>query len=354
MANPEHLRILKKGVEVWNRWREENPEVRPDLTDTSLEGAELQSLNLIDADLRDCRLDKSNLERAKMLRARLERTRLSDASLYRADMRGGYLRNAYLARADLRYAILGGARFQNTVLWQANVASVSMSATILAGVDLSTVKGLAEVQRHQCEISTTTIEETAAGLSRNPALQEDVEIFLRRSGVPASIMATFPAMIERPPNFASCFISYSHSDRGFAHRLHEQLQARGIRCWLDEHDMKPGGRILDVVNDAIRLHDKILLCCSESSLESWWVKDEIRKAMERERRDGRDIIIPLMVDHYLLDGLEDGLAADLRCRLAANFIGWENDNAKFEEQFERLVRALRTDKGTREKAPELS
>lgn len=44
-----------------------------------------------------------------------------------------------------------------------------------------------------------------------------------------------------------------------------------------------------------------LLCCSETSLNSWWVTDEIRKAMERERRDGSDIIIPLMVNRYLLD-----------------------------------------------------
>ena len=31
MAKQEHLAILKKGVGTWNRWREENPEVLPDL-----------------------------------------------------------------------------------------------------------------------------------------------------------------------------------------------------------------------------------------------------------------------------------------------------------------------------------
>jgi len=25
MANPEHLEILKQGVESWNKWHEENP-----------------------------------------------------------------------------------------------------------------------------------------------------------------------------------------------------------------------------------------------------------------------------------------------------------------------------------------
>ena len=58
-----------------------------------------------------------------------------------------------------------------------------------------------------------------------------------------------------------------------------------------------------------------------------------------------------MVDRYLLDGWRDGMAADLRSRLAADFTGWETDNAKFEEQFERVLNALRTDKGTGEKAP---
>jgi hypothetical protein len=31
VANEEHLAILKQGVEVWNKWREKNPEIKPDL-----------------------------------------------------------------------------------------------------------------------------------------------------------------------------------------------------------------------------------------------------------------------------------------------------------------------------------
>ncbi len=176
--------------------------------------------------------------------------------------------------------------------------------------------------------------------------QGEVESFFRGAGLSENYIEFFRSSIGFPIQFYSSFISYSHSDKSFARRLYEGLLAQGIRCWLDEHDMKPGDRILDIVNDAIRLHDKILLCCSKASLNSWWVKDEIRKAQERERSDGRDIIIPLMIDRYLLEGWEGGLAADLRSRLAADFTGWEHDNAKFEEQFERVVRALRTDRST--------
>ena len=48
MANKEHLRILKQGVDAWNKWRHWNQEVEPDLS-----GANLQALLLINADLKD-------------------------------------------------------------------------------------------------------------------------------------------------------------------------------------------------------------------------------------------------------------------------------------------------------------
>lgn len=53
---------------------------------------------------------------------------------------------------------------------------------------------------------------------------------------------------------------------------------------------------------------------------------------------------------YLFDW-NDGKADQVRSRLAANFTGWKKDNDKFEEQFERVVKALRSDKGAREKPP---
>ena len=39
MANPEHLQILKQGVEAWNQWREQNKGIRPDLRGANLGGS---------------------------------------------------------------------------------------------------------------------------------------------------------------------------------------------------------------------------------------------------------------------------------------------------------------------------
>ena len=48
MANEEHLKIHKQGVEQWNKWREENS-ITPDLSGAHLIGANLSGTNLIDA-----------------------------------------------------------------------------------------------------------------------------------------------------------------------------------------------------------------------------------------------------------------------------------------------------------------
>ncbi|MBL4690104.1 MAG: hypothetical protein JKY68_01350 [Rhodospirillales bacterium] len=43
-ANQEHLDILKQGVDEWNKWRDENSEIRPDLRGVSLSGARIFSI----------------------------------------------------------------------------------------------------------------------------------------------------------------------------------------------------------------------------------------------------------------------------------------------------------------------
>ena len=101
--------------------------------------------------------------------------------------------------------------------------------------------------------------------------------------------------------------------------------------------------MIDAITDAIRLHDKVVLFCSLASLTSGWVDQELAAVFEIERQQGKKIIIPLDPDGYLFDGWQGGKATPVRERVAADFTGWESEAGKYEKQFERVVRALRSE-----------
>jgi hypothetical protein len=87
--------------------------------------------------------------------------------------------------------------------------------------------------------------------------------------------------------FYSCFISYSSMDQAFAERLHADLQDSAVRCWFAPEDMKIGDKIRPRIDDAIRIHDKLLLILSKNSINSSWVEKEVETAFEKERQQGK-------------------------------------------------------------------
>ena len=51
MVDPEHLSKLKQGVRAWNTWREENPNILPNLKKADLSKTNLRGAFLARADL---------------------------------------------------------------------------------------------------------------------------------------------------------------------------------------------------------------------------------------------------------------------------------------------------------------
>ena len=45
MANQEHVKAIKEGVEFWNNWRDQSPEEVPDLAWANLVGIDLAGAN---------------------------------------------------------------------------------------------------------------------------------------------------------------------------------------------------------------------------------------------------------------------------------------------------------------------
>lgn len=356
MANQEHLEILMQGVDVWNQWRKEHPEVQPDLRSADLFNIDLISANLIGArpgrtNLSCAHLMGANLRRAHLQWANLNSTDFKGANLNHANLRHASLGNSYLNNSHLYNTDLSASDLNNACLYQANLRranldNADLSSSDLTGafigwtqfdnVDLRTVKGL-ETMRHEGP-STIGIDTIILSHGKIP------KTFLVKAGVPQSIIEQIPALVGslKPIDFYSCFISYSSNDQDFAERLYADLQARGVRCWYAPEDMKTGDVIRSRIDEAIRVHDKLLLVLSHHSVESSWVEKEVETAFEKEGQQKRHVLFPVRLDDVVMQTSTSWAADIRRMRHITDFTDWK-DYSAYQRAFDRLLRDLKAE-----------
>jgi hypothetical protein len=309
MANEEHLKILKQGVEAWNKWRGENIRITPDLSGADLGLGNLSLADLSYADLNGANLSGSHLVLTDLSYANLRGARLNHTLLYLTNLSGAYLQNA-----DFTDARISGTNF--------------------AAIDLSRAKGLDSVQPSgPSHISIDTLYKSGGNIP---------EAFLRGCGVPDDFITYVRSLIGKAIEFYSCFISYSSKNQAFAERLYADLQSRGVRCWFAPEDLKIGEKIRVGIDESIRRHDKLLLVLSKYSVESEWVEKEVETAMEQERKQKRTVLFPVMLDNSVMK-IESGWPADIRrSRNMGDFRKWK-DYDSYQKAFDRLLRDLKAE-----------
>ena len=301
MANTEHLEILRQGVEVWNKWGDENPAVDPDLIGADLSGASLKNACFRCADL-------------------------VDANLTGAD----------LTDADFCYANLVGANLNGARLEGADFSDALVSHTSFGDTDLSRVAGLDAVNH----FGPSTVGIDTIYKSRGEIPTE----FLRGCGVPKSFIGQIRALLatEETTRFYSCFISYSSKDKEFAERLHADLQAKGVRVWFAPHDLPIGARIRPSIDESIRLHDKLLLVLSETSVGSQWVEQEVETALARERGpSGGTVLFPIRIDEAVMRSEAGWPALIKNSRNIGDFTNWKEADS-YARAFQKLLRNLKS------------
>jgi hypothetical protein len=104
--------------------------------------------------------------------------------------------------------------------------------------------------------------------------------------------------------------------------------------------MKIGDRIRSHIDQAIHLQKKLLLLLSEHSLASFWVEVEVEAALEKEQRQGGDVLFPVRLDDAVMHTSRAWAATLRRTRHIGDFTNWQDD-AIYQQRFEELLLHLK-------------
>ena len=193
------------------------------------------------------------------------------------------------------------------------------------------------IHRAPSTVGTDTVQRTASNCPQSELKQNELIAFLEGCGVHQFIIEYFKSCIVKQKSYYSTFISYSHSDRPFARKLHNSLQSNGVRCWYDEQ-MKLGDPVQEMIQHAMRKQEKVLLCCSRASLNSACVATELAWAVSEEDIRSEHVLIPLDLDGYLATW-NGPLASTLKNLLAADCRNW-NDESVFQWIIKKIIFTL--------------
>jgi hypothetical protein len=114
--------------------------------------------------------------------------------------------------------------------------------------------------------------------------------------VPRQLIDYIEVFVDRNKKYYSCFISYTEKNEDFAHKLFEDLQADGVRCWLATEKLQRRDRNHAIIDSAVKLHDKNILILSEDSVDRDWVENEYNAVVEREIKEGKNVLVLVSLD----------------------------------------------------------
>jgi uncharacterized protein YjbI with pentapeptide repeats len=407
VANPEHVDVARSGAAAIAAWREDHPREPLDLCQADLSGCDLRGAALLTArlsgadlseallagaDIRSCTFTAADLRAAELAEASASGARLggadlraavmngidlrgaelpeadlSDALLRGADLRAAVLDGAHLHRTDLREAdlrrcrlrgarfvevllssaLLGEADLIDAVLTRTAVDSADFDRALCGGtgwleLDLSEARGLESLQH--AGPSTVGLDTVYRSRGRIPVA------FLRGCGVAENFIANLESLTRRSVTYYSCAVCYSPQDEAFAGKLHDLLQGRGIRCWLDEQSTDEDHQ---TARPTLRRRaGKVVLCASQHMLRSPAARQVIAEVLADEDRLTREqgvsveVLVPIDLDGALDTADCEAMQSDvLRRRIAAEFARSAREPDHFTQQLERLVRVLTASPG---------
>ena len=353
MPDLSHVQVVSHGRDAIQEWRAEHRSERLDLrgaflSTAQLQGADLSRADLSEADLsgghlRGANLRGSNLERAHLHRAEMADTDLGQARLMEAYLPGAdlsqaklgraNLRGADLSRANLSGADLSRANLSGATLFRASLRGTNLSGAILTGADLSWTDlseanlneahfieaklahaNLQGADFHRAFLLNTIFADCDLGradnldeaLHRGPSTV-GIDTILRSAGnIPSEFLRgvgvpdAFIAYEQAPPGVIrrryGCYISYAHAERELAIELQSALRSHGAECWRFPAAPTGAGYLEEELDRGVRFYDQLVALCSEESLASESIRNEISLAAQKQRETERWVLFLVAVD----------------------------------------------------------
>ena len=332
------------------------------LTDADICGASLKGANLLNAslgsamargaDFSDAILAWSDLNLSDFVRARLRKADLRSANLFAADFAYVDAANAdfdmaklegtTIIAANLRGVSLLSAQLVNVAMARTDVTEAQFGRTCLSDTDLGQVRGLGTtVHTYPSSIGVDTL--TKSLRVRGEIRRTELIAFFRRAGVSQELIETLPG-IKAKIKYDTCLISYGAPDLIIAGALKESLTARGVSCWFYDSDKTIGKRLWHEIEEQLDKRDRMIVVCSESSLQREAVKKEIDKQIDKNPEK----LVPVSVDNeWIKDEFQAKWAGrDLKSWLLdRNYADFASK--RFEDALEDLLNGLKRPRAQR-------
>ncbi len=320
MANPEHVAKLKEGWKAWNAWRKKTSE-KPDLSGVKLDRFSLNGYDLVSADF----------SRASLYRVTFEGSICDGCSFVRAGLIYVTFYGAFLQKCNFAKAAIANSAFNSSYLHESDFTEARLINNTFTDSSLRAVRGLDTIK---------SIGGSSIGIDTFFKSGGLPESFLRVSGVPEEFIQYAASLVGKAIEYYSCFLSHSTKDDEFVRRLYNDLQGKNVRTWFAPEELKIGDRFRSRIDESIRIHDKLVIILSANSVNSDWVESEVESALERERKEGKDVLFPIAIDDEGFTSQQSWAADIRRKRHIGDFRKWKSHD-DYTNAFDRLVRDLK-------------
>jgi hypothetical protein len=93
------------------------------------------------------------------------------------------------------------------------------------------------------------------------------------------------------------FISHASVDDDFVRELREALEVHRLPVWIDSRQLRGGSKLAPEITQAIEAARHVLVVLSPNTVNSPWVRQEIKQALEVEKRRKAEgyRVIPLLL-----------------------------------------------------------